>query len=138
MSETLPLHAAIESILENASLTADLDDEAADALIEWGISCVRKVYLDAAGREDTEDFVYQQMRAIRKMMRAINKWAARRGESDLEQEAAAFEKLLERISKACGCLLPPMTGEQKRAFIEQHHAASPRQTIVDLRNLCQK
>jgi hypothetical protein len=69
---------AAESILENEALTADLDDEAAKALLDWGVACAEKIASETADLDDeaAEEAMYQPMRSLRKMLRAANKWAA--------------------------------------------------------------
>jgi hypothetical protein len=77
---------AAESILENEALTADLDDEAAEALIKWGISQSRKIVsrTDGLSDEDAEQAISGPMRALRQMLRSVNKLAASQDPSQLE------------------------------------------------------
>lgn len=67
---------AVQSLLENESLTADLDDEAAQTLLDWGISCVRRIALDTAdlNGEEAEALMAPRLRAVRRLMRCINTW----------------------------------------------------------------
>ena len=63
---------AVESILENESLTADLDDVEAQRLLEWGIVHAKR--LAAENRESLDD----ELNALRWLMRGINKLVAER------------------------------------------------------------
>jgi hypothetical protein len=65
---------AAESILENESLREGLEDEAASALLDWGVACAKRIASNTAALEDetdAEEAVYPRMRALRQMLRAI-------------------------------------------------------------------
>ena len=72
---------AVESLLENESLTSSLDDAAAQVLLKWGTDCAKLIVSSTAGLDaaSAEDAMYPRMRALRRLMRRVNKWAARRG-----------------------------------------------------------
>ena len=78
---------AAESILENEALTADLDDEAAKVLLDWGVARAQQIAADTAAMNDVaaEEAMYQSMRTLRKMLRAINKWANAPEENGLQK-----------------------------------------------------
>ena len=65
-----------ESLMENERLTADLDDEAAQQLLSWGISCAKTIMQSTAGLDDeaAEKATYPRMRATRRLMRETNRW----------------------------------------------------------------
>ncbi|MBE2223185.1 MAG: hypothetical protein IAF02_16705 [Anaerolineae bacterium] len=67
---------AASSILENERLTADLDDDAADSLLQWGLALTEKVVQDSQNLDDVaaEEAMYAPMKAVRKLMQAVNKW----------------------------------------------------------------
>ncbi|MCX7683259.1 MAG: hypothetical protein N2508_15050 [Anaerolineae bacterium] len=69
---------AVQSLLENESLTGDLDDEAAQTLLDWGIACVRRIVLDTGGLDDEEAAAVMspRLRATRRLMRRVNAWLA--------------------------------------------------------------
>lgn len=67
-----------ESILENEALTGDLDDMAAKPLLHWATACAQRIG-DTALAIDEAEFeaeTYPRMRALRKMMKTINRWLA--------------------------------------------------------------
>jgi hypothetical protein len=68
---------AVESILENEALTADLDDQAAKVLLDWGVEQAQAITIETAelADDEAEEAMYQPMRALRKMLRSVNKWA---------------------------------------------------------------
>ena len=67
---------AASSILENEGLTADLNDETADELLNWGLALAEKLVMDSQDLDDdaAEEAMYTPLKALRKMLRAINKW----------------------------------------------------------------
>jgi hypothetical protein len=69
---------AVQSILENESLTGDLDDEAAQALLDWGVACVRRIALETAGLDDgaAEASMASRLRATRRLMRRVSAWVS--------------------------------------------------------------
>lgn len=93
---------AVESILENESLTTDLDDQAANNLIDWGITLARQEAQGTSGLEDEHADVVltDKMRAVRLMMRYAGKWAA-----DPEQESS-LEKVFTQAAEIYGELYP--------------------------------
>jgi hypothetical protein len=67
---------AAESILENEKLTADLDDPAADALIQWGVSWATAAAQETVDldEEQSADYLYPRLKATRRMLRYVNDW----------------------------------------------------------------
>ncbi len=80
---------AVESLLNNETLTADLDDEAANLLLCWGCDCVYRIVQESvlvgddlsAEAQTIEQAIAPRMRALRRMLRAINCWAVHGGDS---------------------------------------------------------
>ena len=79
------LQRAVESILENEALTADLDDEAAQVLLDWGVKQAQAIASETIEMDEAqaEEAIYHPMRALRKMLRYVNKWAVDPQESTL-------------------------------------------------------
>lgn len=67
---------AATRILENEQLTADLDDSTADSLLEWGLALSENIVAQSQHLDDAqaEEAMYAPMKAVRKLMRAVNKW----------------------------------------------------------------
>ena len=76
---------AAEIILENEALTADLDDAAAQVLLDWGVNRAQAIASETSEMSEAqaEEAMYQPMRALRKMLRIVNKWALNPQESTL-------------------------------------------------------
>jgi len=82
MDDLSPQHAAIESLLENEALTAGLDDDAARALLDWGIANLQHMPQAAQGQaaEQIQEARETFQRSNRRLLRLINRWTASRRE----------------------------------------------------------
>jgi hypothetical protein len=82
MVETTTPHARklVESLLENEALSADLDDAAAQALLDWAIDCAERISreTESLGAIASEEAEYPRLRALRKLMRSVNSWISGR------------------------------------------------------------
>jgi hypothetical protein len=131
-----------QSILENESLTADLDDTAAKELLDWGITCARKVAQDTSGLNDAEaeETMSPRLRATRRLMRSVNSWIAKRGEMDAEASTTSLTKIIEQAAIIYGEGFTPPDDERRAAFLRQQVelADNPQQMIANLRELLEK
>ena len=111
-----------ESILENEKLTADLADDAAQILLDWGIACAKKIAQGSLGLDDaeTEEAVYLPMRATRRMMRSINNWVSHYEIVGAEGNAEALEKIIAYAGVIYGRDYIPPTSEQQKALLAQN------------------
>ena len=129
---------AVESLLENESLTSSLDDAAAQVLLKWGTDCAKLIVSSTAGLDaaSAEDAMYPRMRALRRLMRRVNKWAAQRGGLDQSGDAASLEQVIEQsaIIYRPGFVAPEQ--DQHRSFLMRlAFSSEPAQMIADLRAL---
>lgn len=129
---------AVESILGNARLTADLNDDAADVLLKWGITCVRKIYLEAAESQDFEEIAYTRMRATRKTMRSINNFVARAGDPDSENIELALDNIISNASDAVGGYKTKPTKSQKVDFLERNLSLPQEELLTRLLSLIEE
>jgi hypothetical protein len=85
----------VERLLENESLTADLDDRAARLLLAWGVAWTQMIVEQTIGLDDAEARALNRprLKATRRMMRTVNRWAGSRAAMD----AAADRVLLGKI-----------------------------------------
>jgi hypothetical protein len=67
---------AATRILENEQLTAGLDDTTANILLQWGLALAEDIVMRSQELDDeqAEEAMYAPMKAVRKLMRAVNKW----------------------------------------------------------------
>lgn len=119
------LQSDLDSLLENEALTADLEDDSADALLNWGMDHVRLIHRMATEQPAPEEFVATQMKSTRKWMRAVNRWVPARAEKDAAENAAALEEILTLAGVNA-------SAEQQTAFLKEHLAASPVEFITQL------
>ena len=129
---------AVESLMENESLTSSLDDAAAEVLLEWGMTCARRIVSGTAGLDDTEaeDVMYPRMRALRRLMRRVNKWAVRQHDLDKTRDASSLEQVIEQAAIVYGPGFVAPEPNQRRSFLTRlAFSPQPMQMIADLRTL---
>jgi hypothetical protein len=128
--------AAAESIMENERLTADLDDDAAKVLIDWGIACAKRVVQQTAGMDDAEaeEAASPGLGATRRLMRTINNWIKKRQEMEPEERVAYLDRVIEHATAIYGEALTPPTSVRRNAFLGQHLADMPPRLIAGLRS----
>jgi hypothetical protein len=131
------IHRAAESILENERLTADLDDDAAKVLLDWGIACAKMVVQSTVGLDDVEAkaVMSPRLRATRRLMRLVNRWVARRGDLDAEGSATYLTRIIQQAAIIYGTDLMLPNHDRQDAFLRQGLVESPGQMIVNLRRL---
>jgi hypothetical protein len=133
---------AAESILENESLTADLDDQAAKVLLDWGTTCARTIATSTSGLSaaQAQEAMDLRLRAVRQFMRSINGWAAEQQGMDAEGHAARLVKVLEQAAIAYGTGFVHPAQEQRDTFLAQQveQASTPQQWIAELRALIEQ
>jgi hypothetical protein len=112
---------AAESILENESLTDELDDQAADKLIKWGLRRAEHIASQTVGQDDevAEETMYHPMRATRRLMRSVNKWVAGREEMDAESQAVKLDEIIEKAATAYGEEFTAPDEAQRREFLSK-------------------
>lgn len=81
------LQRAVERLLEDEALTADLVDDAAEYLLAWGKDQVRAILTEEAGATEN----HPRLLALRRQMRAL---ARQVGELPPEEQARALRTLL--------------------------------------------
>lgn len=136
---TRRINRAAESILENERLTADLDDAAAKVLLDWGVTCAIMVAQSTAGLNDleAEKVMSPRFRAVRRLMRSVNKWIAKRREMDAEGSATLLTKIIEQAAIIYGEDFTPPDDNQRNALLRQYVELTdnPSQIIATLREL---
>ena len=87
----------VESVLENEALVSGLDERAAEILQEWGIKNATSVAekTDMLDDERAEREMYPQLKASRRLMRAIRVWVQYEKDSSTEER----EKLWAKVDK---------------------------------------
>jgi len=122
---------ATEGILENEALTEDLDDTAANVLIEWGVSLAQQIVSQTIELDETqaEEDIYQPMRALRKMLRTANRWA-------IDSDESGLGKILEQALIVYGSGYAPPSLEEQSTFFTQI-PANPAERLTALQKFVQ-
>jgi hypothetical protein len=131
---------AAESILENERLTADLDDEAAGALLNWAIACAQTVAEDTINLNDEEsaEAMSPRLRATRRLTRGVNKWIARQQDQDVEGSANTLNSIVEQAAIIYGDVFESPDPNTYQNFSSQQGQQSPRQMIDNLRTFIEQ
>ena len=128
---------AVENILENESLTTDLDDAAAEALLDWGVACAKMIAQSTVGlnKIEAEDVMLPRLRATRRLMRLMNRWGSKRLQMDVESNAALLTKVIEQAVIIYGKGFTPPGDERRDAFLKEGLVSYTSQFIANLRTL---
>jgi hypothetical protein len=133
---------AAESILDNESLIADLDQDAARVLLDWGVACARAIAADTAGlgAAQVEEVMDVRLRAVRQFMRSINGWVAEQEGMDAEGRAARLADVLEQVAVAYGPGFARPAQKQCDAFLaaQVEPSGAPQRWIAELRALVEQ
>jgi hypothetical protein len=123
---------AVESVLENESLTADLDDAAAQALLNWSVACARQIMQETGPLDDeqAEITTAPRMKAVRKLMRIINAWFSQPGD-----DTAQLDSLLDQAMVIYGpSFIPPDAGQRQVCLAELAAMDTSPQKIAHLQS----
>ena len=103
---------AAESILENEALTADLNDDAAKALLDWGVERAQAIASETIEMDEAqaEEAMYRPMRALRKMLRVANKWV-------IDPQERGPGRILKQAAMVYGAEYVCPTDAQQAAFL---------------------
>ncbi len=127
---------AAESILENESLTGELDDVAARALLDWGLVCAKVIVQRTVDLDDlqADEAMSSGLRAIRRLMRSVNKWVSERWEMDAESQLGQLNRIIEQASVIYGTDFSVPVSERCDAFVRRlERVDDPVQMIADMR-----
>jgi len=130
---------AAEGILENERLTADLDDAAAQVLLDWGLACAELIAgsTDGLSDSDAEEVMSPRLRATRRLMRGVNEWVAGQADRSPEGGAELLAQIIEQAEVIYGDGFIPPDDDRREAFLARHsrRAENSAQSIEELRKL---
>jgi hypothetical protein len=113
-----------ESVLENEALISGLDRDSADVLQKWGVKNATQVAEKTATLDDerAEREMYPQLKASRRLIRAICVWLAHEKDSEPEEREKLWAKVEKRAKLLYGegISLPAsseFSGENSAEFI---------------------
>ncbi len=129
---------AAESILENESLREGLDDEAGNALLDWGIVRAQQIAGETADIEDDEaadEASYPRMRGLRKILRAVVGLCAE--ELDPATQAELVQEIADQVPLVYGEKAPYPDTSNWDSFLATP-AESKAQKIIGFRTLLEE
>jgi uncharacterized protein (TIGR00730 family) len=93
---------AAERLLENSSLTDDLNDPEATQLLNWGLKVSRRLVEKTVEMDDeqAEEFLYSPQKNLRRVMRRINTLIAEANADDPDDPGSAAAETLQGILEA--------------------------------------
>jgi len=93
---------AAESILTNERLTADLDDQPAQSLLDWGLAWAQMIAESTAGLDEAtaSSITKPRLKALRRLMRTVNRWASSRESMDAAADQVLLGKMVEQAALA--------------------------------------
>ena len=111
---------AAASILENEALSSELDDAAAKVLLKWGVAWAAAIAADTAGLDDSaaEAATYPRQKALRRLLRTVNKWVAGRGTMAVEEQAASLATVVEQVGIIWAEKFTPPDEARQTAFVQ--------------------
>jgi hypothetical protein len=102
------LQLASERILGDERLTADLDDDPAQSLLDWGLACTERIVGSTANLADdalAETAIETRHKATRRMMRHINRWASQVTKASQSQVNLAASPDIEESKRSLSSLI---------------------------------
>ena len=127
-----------ESLLENEALTIDLETGAAQALLDWGLDCVKRIVSDTAGLDEAaaEEVMAPRIRAMRRLMRQVNRWVGGQREAGAEPAPLPLSQMLEQAGIIYGEAFTLPDAGQLHLFLAQNAPLlnDPQQLIIALRH----
>lgn len=118
---------AAESILGNENLTADLDDPAADALIQWGVNWAAVSARETAemDEEQSANYLYPRLKATRRLLRYVNNWLQLE-DGDSEEVAGQLAAIYRQAQVARGLVADDseINLEEETAFLNRAAAVT--------------
>ena len=131
-------HRAMGSIIGNESLAASLDNDAAEELLSWGKSGVKRIVDETNGMDDevAEEQMTPRLRALRLLMRSVGRWVGEAGSLDEGSRLALWNRAGEQARVLFGdsFVLPSMD----EVLSQLPADANASQVIVLLKNIIEE
>lgn len=105
----IDLKDSVIRLYEDASMTEDLTDLPAQALLQWGEKKLRAM----AGKHSSPDSFETEFKSLRQLMKAISRFTGQRAQLATEEQRALMQKIAERAAEL-GYAIP---GDQLEAFM---------------------
>jgi len=125
---------AVERLLEDERLTANLDDAAATVLLDWGVRQTKEIVADTTTltNEEAEAAMYPRLRGLRTVMRYANNWFGKRGTADLEKNQQLIEKIVVKTAVIHPATFTPADETDQLLFARETNARSDQTQLVNI------
>jgi len=132
---------AIEEITGNEALLEMLDAEAANELLNWGVSMVTMLVNETAGMDEgaTQAVLEPRLKAVRQVMRSLGNWAAGKY-VDPTSRSQLRDKLLEYFKIIDSMDMQVLSSVELDSFLNQvdDENKTPLQLVVSFKGLLEK
>lgn len=127
--------AAAESILSNESLTDNLDDKTAQALLDWGLALSKMIVGQTSGLDDqtAEEAMYPALKGVRRLMKSLNRWLPDFSVTEAEANQKIFDKIVADIQVIYGQTFTVPSLEEWHQFLTEQQNVTSDQFVVALR-----
>jgi hypothetical protein len=135
----------IESLQENEALTDNLDDEAAQALLDWGSAYAQAIAASTAGLDEAaaEEAMAERLQALRRLLRTVNAHAdpaqapqAGDRAATMAYHRAWLDQVMAQIAIIQGqTFVPPADQQLAELAARWAEAPSPLRIITELRTM---
>ena len=130
---------AVESILENEAVSQELDDDAAGTLLRWGTTWAQDLVQSTLDLDEemARDAIAPRLRAVRRMMRAVSRWAANQEGMDEAGRSEALQKILDQAVQARGGMVRVIDEAQRAEWAARlaDFSEQPMQAVAELQKL---
>ena len=125
---------AIERLLEDERLTADLNDAAATVLLDWGMRQTKEIVADTEmlSNEEAEAAMYPRLRGLRTVMRYANNWFGKRGTAVLEKNQQLIEKIVVKTAVIHPTTFTSADKADQLLFAQETNARSDQTQLVNI------
>lgn len=95
---------ASEGVLGNESLADNLGTDAASSLMSWGLEITKMIVMESSDIEESmaEEINYQRLRALRMLMRMVNRWGKDAPGMDRTAKSALLDQILSQAATIYG------------------------------------
>ena len=125
---------AIERLLEDERLTADLNDAAATILLDWGVRETKEIVADttALSNEEAEAAMYPRLRGLRTIMRYANNWFGKRGTADMDKNLQFVKKVVIKTAVIHPLTFTPADEAEQLLFAQETNTRNDQTQLINV------
>ena len=125
---------AVERLLDDERLTANLDDAAATVLLNWGVRITKEVVADTATLtdEEAEAVMYPRLRALRAVMRYASSWFGKRGTANVDKNRQIIGKIMVKTAVIHPNTFAPADEANQLQFAQETNSRDDQIQLVNI------